>query len=73
MASIDEYSDEELGQMVRRAAKGREQEMREAARTKSGLQRFFEQTGLLTLALLLRDGAVWVFHQLKDLISSIFG
>ncbi|MCB9789203.1 MAG: hypothetical protein H6744_21205 [Deltaproteobacteria bacterium] len=67
---IESYTDEELGRMVKQAARGKEQEFREKSRTRSGFSKFLHTIGLEWLAkkvLVLLDVAF------KGLWALIFG
>lgn len=72
MASLADYSNEELGALVRRAAQGREQEAAEALHSQYGLAEFLNEVGLTFLAELIAAATVAVWEGIKRFFSSIF-
>ena len=58
---LDDYTDEELGRMVRQAARGRRLALHEKKRSKSGFVAFLKSIGLVWLAqkILVAVDAVW--------------
>ena len=72
MASIDDYTDTELGQMVRAAARGREEEAAAALVGRSSFAKFLEDVGLTFLAELIRNMATAVWTGIENFCRRLF-
>ncbi|MBL8658906.1 MAG: hypothetical protein JNM75_04035 [Rhodospirillales bacterium] len=72
MATIEDYTDAELGKLVRNAAKGREQEAVEQLRSKSGFVIFLEEIGLEFLAELIAKAAASIWEGVISFIKGLF-
>jgi hypothetical protein len=72
MPSLNDYSDAELGALLRRAAAGREAEAAEATRSKSGFLAFLKEVGLVLVAEAIAKAAAAAWEGIKSLFLSIF-
>jgi len=73
MESLSDYTDEEIGLMVREAARGQEFEAAEAIRAQGSFAQFLEEIGLSFLADLVRMAAKTVWEGIKSIFEDIFG
>ena len=72
MTTLEQYSDAELGALLRRAAAGRELAAVEATRSSSGLVSFLREIGLVFVAELVAKAAAAAWEGLKSLFLAIF-
>jgi hypothetical protein len=72
MASLNDFTDEELGKMLREAARGKEQEAIAALDSQYSLAEFLEQIGLFDLAEMILEAASAVWDGIKEFFRNLF-
>ncbi len=70
--SINDYSDEELGRMIKKASKGREKEAQEAMCSQKSFGKFLEKVGLVQLASFFVGVAETAWDFISDFLGDIF-
>lgn len=70
--TLDGYTDEEVGRLVKEAARGHEQEAVAAMKTRYSFAEFLKDVGLTLLADLIREAASAVWEGIKGFFRSLF-